>query len=249
LVNSIILKTSRLYKNFGTLQVLTDVTIEVAEGTVHGIIGPNGAGKTTLLNILTGFVKPTSGKIYFKENDITGYEPYQISKIGIARSFQITSIFPELSVLENVCIAAQSRTTFSYNFFTSSNNLRTLEKKGLEVLEVVGLEEKALIPAKHLPYGEKRILDVAIALATKPSVLLLDEPTAGLVGDEVMRIASLIRTLARKMTVILVEHKIDVILSVCDVITVLHFGKIIAHGTPKEIQTNQEVQKVYLGEL
>jgi len=243
-----ILKTFRISKNFGALQAVADVTMEVVQGTVHGIIGPNGAGKTTLLNLLTGFIKPSAGRIYFKERDITNYGPHKISKIGIGRSFQITNVFSELSVLENVRIAAQSRTPLSYRFFADSDKLSRLEDEAISVLEKVGLAGRASLPAKHLPHGEKKILDVAIALATKPSLLLLDEPTAGLVGDEVTRIADLIRSIANEVTVVLVEHNVDVVLSICDLVTVLHYGSVIAEGGPKEIRTNKKVQEVYLGE-
>jgi len=243
-----ILKTTGLYKNFGALQAVADVNIEVAEGNIHAVIGPNGAGKTTLFNLLTGFLRPSAGKIYFKENDITHYGPHRISKMGIGRSFQITSIFPELTVLENVRIAVQSRTSLNYRFLTSLNRYNRLANEALEVLETVNLADKFALPAKHLSHGEKRVLDIAIGLAIKPDLLLLDEPAAGLVGDEITRITNLIKNIANNVTVVLVEHNIDVVLSISDVISVLYYGSVIAEGSPQEIQSNKKVQEIYLGD-
>jgi len=243
-----ILKTTGLYKNFGALQAVADVNIDVAEGNIHAIIGPNGAGKTTLFNLLTGFLKPSAGKIYFKENDITHCGPHRISKMGVGRSFQITSIFPELTVLENVRIAIQSRTSLSYRFLTSLKKFENLENEAITVLRTVNLADKIELPAKHLSHGEKRVLDIAIGLATKPYLLLLDEPAAGLVGDEITRITNLVKNIAKHVTVVLVEHNIDVVLSISDMITVLYYGAVVAEGTPQEIQMNKKVQEIYLGD-
>ncbi len=243
-----ILKTLGLYKNFGALQAVMDVNIQVAKGSIHSIIGPNGAGKTTLFNLLTGFLKPSAGRIYFKEKDITNYEPHRISKMGISRSFQITSIFPELSVLENVRIAVQSRTHISYHFLTSLKKFKNLDNEAIKILEIVNLADKIELPAKYLSHGERKVLDIAIGMAIKPDILLLDEPMAGLVGDEITHIKNLIKDIVKIFTVVLVEHNIDVVLSISDTITVLYYGTVVAEGSPQEIQNNKKVQEIYLGD-
>jgi branched-chain amino acid transport system ATP-binding protein len=244
---SCLLETVRLSKSFGALQAVVNVALKVTEGTIHSVIGPNGAGKTTLFNLLTGFLKPTEGTIIFNGKDITGLSPDKISKLGVSRSFQITSIFPDLTVRENVRIALQSRTTVSYRFLKKLSIGDGLEEKSREVLRQIGLQDKAGLPAKHLSHGEKRILDIGIGVATSPQLLLLDEPASGLVGDEIVRMTNLVKDISRGVTVVLVEHNIDVVLSVSDRITVLYYGSIIAQGSPNEIQSNANVQEVYLG--
>jgi branched-chain amino acid transport system ATP-binding protein len=242
-----ILRTESLSRNFGALQAVMNVNLLVRPGSVHSIIGPNGAGKTTLFNLLTGFLKPSAGKIFFKEEEITHLAPHRISRLGLGRSFQITSIFPELTVQENVRVAAQSRTKRSYHFLRSLSGLEGLEVAAQELLARVGLGDKGHLPAKHLSHGEKRILDIAIGLATKPGLLLLDEPAAGLVGDEINRLTGLISAISKEVTVVLVEHNIDVVLTISDVITVLYYGATIAEGTPQDIQKDEKVQEIYLG--
>lgn len=242
-----ILETSRLSKAFGALQAVLNVDLQVKEGTIHSVIGPNGAGKTTLFNLLTGFLQPTSGKIMLKGKDITTLPPHRISKLGVSRSFQITSIFPEISTRENVRVALQSRTNLNYRFLSSLRRDDSLEEQSRQVLRRIGLLEKENIPAKNLSHGEKRILDIGIGLATSPELLLLDEPASGLVGDEIARVTGLIKDISGHITVVLVEHNIDVVLSISDWITVLYYGEIIADGMPAEIQCNQKVQEVYLG--
>jgi len=223
------------------------VNLEVMEGSIHSVIGPNGAGKTTLFNLLTGFLKPSAGVIIFNGKEITGLPPEKISKLGVSRSFQITSIFPDLTVSENVRIALQSRTSMSYRFLKKLSIGDGLEERSREVLQQLGLREKADLPAKHLSHGEKRILDIGIGVATTPQLLLLDEPASGLVGDEIARVTNLVKEISSRVTVVLVEHNIDVVLSISDRITVLYYGGIIAEGSPDEIQSNAEVQEVYLG--
>jgi branched-chain amino acid transport system ATP-binding protein len=242
-----LLETTRLSKSFGALVAVMNVDLKVARGTVHSVIGPNGAGKTTLFNLLTGFLKPSSGLIVFDGKDITGLPPHEISRRGVSRSFQITSIFPELSVSENVRIALQSRTAISYRFLKKLTDNDGLREKTSGILAQIGLLDKTDLPAKHLSHGEKRVLDIGIGLATSPELLLLDEPASGLVGDEIVRVTSLIRQISSRVTVILVEHNIDVVLSISDRITVLSYGKVIAEGGPAEIQSNAKVQEVYLG--
>ena len=242
-----ILRTESLSRNFGALQAVLNVNLCVKPGCVHSIIGPNGAGKTTLFNLLTGFLKPSAGKIFFREEEITHLGPHKISRLGLGRSFQITSIFPELTVQENVRVAAQSRTKLNYHFLKSLSGQEGLEDAARELLARVGLGDKGHLPAKHLSHGEKRILDIAIGLATQPDLLLLDEPAAGLVGDEINRLTGLIRHISKEVTVVLVEHNIDVVLTISDIITVLYYGATIAEGTPQDIQKDEKVQEIYLG--
>ena len=223
------------------------MNLEVMEGSIHSVIGPNGAGKTTLFNLLTGFLKPSAGVIIFNGKEITGLPPEKISKLGVSRSFQITSIFPDLTVSENVRIALQSRTSMSYRFLKKLSIGDGLEERSREVLQQLGLREKADLPAKHLSHGEKRILDIGIGVATTPQLLLLDDPASGLVGDEIARVTNLVKEISSRVTVVLVEHNIDVVLSISDRITVLYYGGIIAEGSPDEIQSNAQVQEVYLG--
>jgi branched-chain amino acid transport system ATP-binding protein len=242
-----LLETARLSKSFGALQAVMNVDLKVARGTIHSLIGPNGAGKTTLFNLLTGFLKPSSGMVVFEGEEITGLPPHEISKRGVSRSFQITSIFPELSVGENVRIALQSRTTLSYRFLKRLTDRDGLQERTGSILARIGLLDKAGLPARHLSHGEKRVLDIGIGLATDPKLLLLDEPASGLVGDEIARVTNLVRGISRNVTVVLVEHNIDVVLSISDRITVLSYGQVIAEGSPAEIQSNSKVQEVYLG--
>jgi branched-chain amino acid transport system ATP-binding protein len=244
---NIVLETVNLSKNFGALRALSEVNLKIIQGNIYSIIGPNGAGKTTLFNLLTGFHIPTSGNIYFKGNEITGLPPEEICRRGIGRSFQITSTFPELTTRENIRIALQSRTNTNYRFFYSMNRLLRLDEEAQKILEQIGLGEKGELSAKYLSHGERRILDIGIGMATGPQLLLLDEPASGLVGDEISRIMSLVKDISREVTVILVEHNIDVILSISDRVIVLYYGEVIASGTPDEIQKDERVQKVYLG--
>lgn len=243
----IILETQNLCKDFGALRAVDHVSLLIAQGKVHSIIGPNGAGKTTLFNLLTGLLPPTHGKIFFNGTEITNLQAHKISKMGIARSFQITSIFPDLTVQENIRIAIQSRTKFNYNFLLHSKNIKGVEKRLRQVLEEVGLAQKADTVAKNLSYGERRAVDIGIALATDPNLLLLDEPTSGMSEEESSRIIGLIREISTRLTVVLIEHNIDVVLSISDIVTVMHQGQIIAEGMPDEIQENQKVQEAYLG--
>lgn len=242
-----ILETKSLSKNFGSLKAVNNVEFRVRQGHIHSIIGPNGAGKTTLFNLLNGFLLPTSGKIFFKGSDITNLPPYKISQKGIGRSFQITSVFPDLPVLENIRIAAQSRTKMSYHFLKSAKSLKSLEEKAYQVLDRVGLEGKRDQLAKNLSHGEKRILDIGIGLATEPSLLLLDEPASGLAKEEISKVIKLVKHLSKEITIILIEHNIDLVLSISDRITVLFQGSVIADDTPEQIQKDSRVQEAYLG--
>jgi branched-chain amino acid transport system ATP-binding protein len=242
-----IIEARKLSKDFGALRAVYEVSLEAYPGQIHSIIGPNGAGKTTLFNLLTGFIRSTQGEIFFKGENVTGLAPHVISMKGLARSFQITSIFPALSVRENIRIAAQSRDKASSSFLMHSNKLKEANDKANAVLEFIGLMEKRNVVSRNLPYGEKRILDIGIALATNPEVLLLDEPVAGLPPGDLHWMMELIQAISKTLTVILIDHNIDLVISISDIITVLNQGSVIAQGRPDEIQKNQEVQEAYLG--
>lgn len=241
-----VLRTEGLTKNFGALRAVDRVDLKVESG-VHSIIGPNGAGKTTLFNLLTGFLKPDSGKIFYLGKEITDLEPYETSQLGMARSFQITSIFPELTVHENVRLAVQSRFKASYNFLVSFRSLKGVEEKSEKVLRDIGLYAEADMTAKNLSYGLQRCLDIGISLATEPKLILLDEPTSGLSQEDANRIIRLVSEISRKIPVLVIEHNIDIVLAISDIVTVLYQGGILAEGPAFEITNNQKVQEAYLG--
>jgi branched-chain amino acid transport system ATP-binding protein len=243
-----LIRTESLTKSFGALRAVNGVTLEVEEGSLHSVIGPNGAGKTTFFNLLTGQQAPTSGRIIFDGRDIAGTPPHGIAHLGIARSFQRTSIFPTLSILDNVWLAAFARQeSWRGLAWRRADRYPELTRRALEVLGEVGLGEKARQPAREISHGEQRQLELAIALAASPRLLLLDEPAAGLSPDETQKMVALVRKLKGRYTIILIEHKIDVVMTISDRISVMHFGSVIAEGTPTEIQRNAEVRRAYLG--
>lgn len=244
--NEFILQAKNLSKNFGALTAVNDVSLEIGLG-VHSIIGPNGAGKTTLFNLLSGFLEPSSGQIFYLGQEITNLPPYKISRMGLARSFQITSIFPDLSVYENVRIAVQSRLRASYNFLLSFKGLRGVDEKAKDTLARVGLSDFADTKARNLSYGLQRSLDIGISLATNPKLILLDEPTSGMDQQDCKQVIGLISEFSRKVPVVLIEHNIDIVLSISDVVTVLYQGVVLEEGTPSEIQKSEKVQSAYLG--
>ena len=243
-----LLETEKLTKSFGALTAVNAVSLRIEAGTLHSIIGPNGAGKTTLFNLLTGTFPPTSGKIIFNQQEITGTAAHRVAHLGLARSFQRTNVFPALSLLDNVWVAA---------FATGASRTGLLWKKTLQYTEVtqrarqalsdVGLADKADTLAREISHGEQRQLELALALAAAPRVLLLDEPAAGLSPEETRKMVQLVRSLKGRYTIVLIEHKIDIIMSVSDRISVMHFGSLIAEGTPEEIQRHPEVRRAYLG--
>lgn len=243
----VILETRGLTKDFDGMRALNSVNLRINAGTIHSIIGPNGAGKTTLFNCFTGFEKATEGTMFFRKKEITGYPSYRISHLGLVRSFQITSLFEGLSVLENVRISLQSREKVNFNFFSSVKKLRRLESEAWSILALIGLEEHALEMASDLDYGSKRCLEIGIALGTSPKLLLFDEPTSGMDAEESVRIIELIRQIAKDKTIVLVEHNIDAVLQISDLITVLQQGRVIAQGSPEEIRNNELVKEAYLG--
>jgi len=243
-----ILETERLTKSFGALAAVSDVSLRIEAGTLHSIIGPNGAGKTTLFNLLTGTFPPTSGKIIFDQKDITGTPAHRVAHLGLARSFQRTNVFPALSLLDNAWTAAfATGKSWDGLLFKNTNSYPEVTQRARQALADVGLAEKADHLAREISHGEQRQLELAIALAAAPRVLLLDEPAAGLSPDETRKMVSLVRGLKGRYTIVLIEHKMDIIMSVSDRISVMHFGSLIAEGSPGEIQRNPEVRRAYLG--
>ena len=224
------------------------MNLAIEAGSLHSVIGPNGAGKTTLFNLLTGQFAPTSGRIRFDGRDVTGTPPHRIAHLGIARSFQRTSVFPALSVLDNVWMAAFARRpSWRGLLWRRADRFPGLAAHARKALAEVGLDAQADRPAREISHGEQRQLELAIALVAAPQLLLLDEPAAGLSPEETRRLVALVRTLKGRFTIVLIEHKIDLIMSISDRISVMHFGSVIAEGTPAEIQRNAEVRRAYLG--
>lgn len=246
-----ILETNRLRKEFGALVAVANVSIKVRPGTIHSIIGPNGAGKTTFFNLLSGNLEPTSGRVVFKGRDITNLPIYRTAHLGIGRSFQITNIFPNLTVLENIRLACQALGKGNFAMMSSPHRYSQYEERARDVIRQVGLEQEALVPARTLPHGGQRKLELGIILAADPEVLLLDEPTAGMAAEQVPELIDLIRKVheATDKTVMLVEHNMNVVMSISDRITVMHQGQVLAEGTPAEIAADEVVQSAYLGGL
>ena len=247
----IILETRDLRKDFGGLVAVDAVTIQVQRGSLHSIIGPNGAGKTTLFNLLTGNHRPTKGTVVFNGTDITNAPLYQRAHLGIGRSFQITNIFPNLTVLENVRLAAQAMGTINFRLLRRADSFKDYIARATEVIELVGLGDMLHMPANTLPHGGKRKLELAILLAPNPELLLLDEPTAGMASEQVPELIGTIDAIRRQggKTIIMVEHNMNVVMNISDKITVMNAGRVLAEGVPTEIAENKTVQSVYLGEL
>ena len=240
-----ILRVDRLSKNFGGLKAVEDVSLSVREGSLHAIIGPNGAGKTTLFNLISGRFPPTSGNVFFRERDITNLPQHRMARLGIARSYQISTVFLQLPVFENIRVAVQA-TRSQYNFWGSANTLREVNERTDEVLDIIGLSGKRGVLAAQLSHAEQRQLDVGIALASKPDLLLLDEPTAGMSPAETEQLMGFIQELAREVSVVLIEHKIELVMAVSDRVTVLNFGNVLADGTPEQVRADPRVQAAYL---
>jgi len=242
----VVLETRDLRKDFGGLRAVAGVDFAMRRGEIRSIIGPNGAGKTTFFNLLAGKLAPSGGQILFRGRDLAGLPQHRICRLGIAKSHQITSVFPRLTVLENVRLAAQMRVTH-YDMWSDARGLRVVSDRALRILERVGLAGRSDAVAGSLPYGDQRYLEIAITLATDPEVLLLDEPTAGMSPGETQETTRLIQKLAGDLTIAIVEHDMSVVMGISDRITALHEGRILAEGTPEEIHANAEVQRVYLG--
>jgi branched-chain amino acid transport system ATP-binding protein len=240
-----LLESHGLRKTFGGLTAVNGVDFQVRPGELRSVIGPNGAGKTTFFNLLTGVLPPSAGRILFKGRDITGLPAHAVSRLGIARSYQVTNIFGDLTVYENVRIAAQSRVTH-YRFWGRADALSSVNRRAEEIIAHLGLSAQRHAPARELSHGEQRYLEIGIALATDPDFLLLDEPTAGMSPDETRRTAAFVRRLAGHVTIVVVEHDMEVVMGISDRITVLNYGEILAEGTPAEIRENADVRRVYL---
>lgn len=242
-----ILQTHSLTRVFAGFTAVRDVSLTVREGSIHGIIGPNGAGKTTLFNLLSGFLAPTSGTIAFRGSDITALDAAAVARAGIVRSFQITSIFPHLSVLDNVRVSLESKTDLPFRFWLPGSRVQSLSQAAMAILDEVGLAGQALYLAANLSYGHKRSLELGISIAQNPQVLLLDEPTAGMGREDIGRVTALIGKIAATRTVVLVEHNLSVVSELCDRITVLQRGAILVEGSYDEVRGDQRVIDAYLG--
>ncbi|MBK8618993.1 MAG: ABC transporter ATP-binding protein [Anaerolineales bacterium] len=251
MTTEIILETKNIRKQFSGLVAVDDVSIKVRKNSLHAIIGPNGAGKTTFFNLLSGNLEPTSGHVIYKGQDITHQPVHRTIHFGIGRSFQITNIFPNLTVFENIRLASQALGSDNFKFWQASSHFKKYEERTWNVIETVGLKERAQTLARTLPHGDQRKLELGMILAPDPEVLLLDEPTAGMASEQVPELIALIQGIQKQgnKTVMLVEHNMNVVMSVSDAITVMHQGMVLAEGTPAEIAANKEVQTAYLGGL
>ena len=243
-----LLRLDRLAKSYGALVVTDDVTLDVLPGELHAIIGPNGAGKTTLIHEVSGLATPDRGRILFNGEDITRLPMHERVRRGLARSFQITSILPGFSALENVALAVQARSGSSFRFLGDAARENALNEPAFEFLDLVGLSDRAHLPAGLLSHGEKRQLELSLALATEPKLLLLDEPLAGTGHEESERVVATLRRLKGRYAIVLVEHDMDAVFALADRITVLVYGRVIATGTPEAVRSNPEVRSAYLGE-
>ena len=246
--NNPMLQVENLAKRFGGIVATDDLALSVAANELHAVIGPNGAGKTTLIAQLSGQLTPDSGRIRFAGRDITTLPMYRRSRLGLARSFQITSLFLDLSVLDNVALAAQAHAGHSFHFWRDARREAELRQPARAALARVGLAERAELPASLLSHGEHRLLELAMALAASPRMLLLDEPMAGLGPEESARMVDMLRALKRELTILLVEHDMEAVFALADRITVLDYGRVIASGNPDDIRANAQVREAYLGE-
>jgi len=242
-----VLETVGLTRSFGGLTALDDVDFAVSKGELKGIIGPNGAGKTTLFNVITGYLKPTKGRVLLNGEDIGGLSPHVISQKGISRIFQITNIFPEMTVYESVWAGVNSRTKYPWNPFVRADTIGDISGKTEEICELTGLSEQMNAISANLSHGDHRVLEIALALSTDPILLLLDEPTQGVSPKEIDNLLKVIAKVSQITTAILIEHDMNIALSLSDTITVLNEGRVIAEGPPREISESEEVQRVYLG--
>ncbi|HYM91767.1 MAG TPA: ABC transporter ATP-binding protein [bacterium] len=242
-----VLITEHLTRRFGGVLALNDVSLEVEAGERHAVIGPNGAGKTTLFNLITGELLPSSGRVLLDDRPVTGLAPHKIAAQGVARTFQRNNLLFNLTALENVRLAVQARTTATRRVLTPTAHLRDLHEAALALLARVGLEARAEVAARALSYGEQRQLELAIALAGRPRVVLLDEPTSGMSPAETATMTALLARLGRGQTLVIIEHDMDVVFAIADRITVLHLGEVLARGTPDTVRGHPRVQEVYLG--
>lgn len=242
-----ILNISNLSKTFGGVVATDHLNLEIKQGELHAIIGPNGAGKTTLIAQLSGETLPDSGEIIFREENITGLPPFKRSRLGIARSFQITSLMLEMDVIDNITLATLAQDNHSYKFWKPARDDINLQKSALNALKEIGLEKRAFEKVGNLSHGEHRQLEIAMALATQPHLLLLDEPMAGMGTEEGRKILKILQKLKRRKTILLIEHDMDVVFALADRITVLVYGRVIASGSPQSIKEDEKVREAYLG--
>ncbi len=242
-----ILQTEGMTREFRGFVAVNNVNLQVMPGTIHALIGPNGAGKTTTFNLLTKFLQPTRGTIRYEGRDITRLSPAQVARRGLVRSFQISAVFPHLTALENVRLALQRKRGGSYDFWRSERLLTRYDDQAASLLEDVGLSEYRQTPAALLPYGRKRALEIATTLALEPRMLLLDEPTAGMTHEDVDRVVALVRRIRTGRTILMVEHNLSVVAGLCDTITVLTRGRVLAEGDYAAVSRNPEVIAAYLG--
>ena len=245
-MRSPLLVVDQVSHRFGQFQALNDISIDFEAGKLCAIIGPNGAGKSTFFNVVSGAIRPTSGRILFEQKDITGLPQHAYARLGIAKSFQITTIFKALSAHENVRVAVQMRTS-RFGLFSARSSLPELADRADALLQRVGLQDVRDKKANELAHGQQRSLEVAMALACSPTLLLMDEPTAGMSPEETVAMMDLIQSLAQERTVILVEHKMKLVMGICDRLVVLHHGELLADGSPEDIRNDAEVRRVYLG--
>jgi branched-chain amino acid transport system ATP-binding protein len=246
-MSDVILETRHLTKEFKGFTAVNDVNLVVRRGTIHALIGPNGAGKTTCFNLLTKFLEPTSGVIFFNGVDITRERPAQIARRGVIRSFQISAVFPHLTVLENVRLGLQRKLGVEFHFWRSERMLERLNGRAMELLGEVGLADLAGEVTVNLPYGRKRALEIATTLAMEPELMLLDEPTQGMGHEDVDRVTQLIKKVAAGRTVLMVEHNMKVVSTIADRITVLQRGAVLAEGSYEEVSNNPQVMEAYMG--
>jgi branched-chain amino acid transport system ATP-binding protein len=243
----VILRTQGVGKSFGKFVALKDITAAFRRGAITAIIGPNGAGKSTYFNLISGAFAPSTGRVEFEGRDVTGLPQHRFAHMGVAKSFQITNVFPQLTTHENIRVAAQARTA-RYDIWRPRARLTGLAEEADDILERVGLQDRKGRLAGTLAHGEQRALEIGMALASRPRLLLLDEPTAGMSPEETRVMMDLIVKLAAERTVILVEHKMKLVMGICDRLLVLHHGELLAEGTPAEIRSNETVKRVYLGQ-
>ena len=247
LADDIILETRGLTKEFRGFVAVRDVNLRVRRGSIHALIGPNGAGKTTCFNLLSKFLDPTAGKIFYKGRDITSARPADVARMGLVRSFQISAVFPHLTARENVRVALQRQRGDSFDFWRSKRALDTFNGRAMQLLDDVGLTEFAQTPAVEMPYGRKRALEIATTLALGPELMLLDEPTAGMGHEDIETVVELIRRVSKDRTILMVEHNLTVVANLSDTITVLTRGQILTEGDYAAVSANPEVQQAYLG--
>jgi branched-chain amino acid transport system ATP-binding protein len=245
--DDIILQTEDLTKEFAGFVAVSGVGLRVARGTIHALIGPNGAGKTTCFNLLTKFLRPSRGRILYKGRDITALAPADVARLGLVRSFQISAVFPHLTVLENVRVALQRKRGASFDFWRSKRILDTFNERAMALVTDVGLASFAHVTAVELPYGRKRALEIATTLALDPEMMLLDEPMAGMGHEDIARISALIKAVAADRTVLMVEHNLSVVADLSDRITVLTRGRILAEGNYQAVSNDPAVREAYMG--